>query len=319
VQDVIQSAIGGMNITWTIEGLERYPVNLRYSRELRDNLPALRNILVSTPTGTQIPMGQLADISISKGPPAIKSENSRTNAWVYVDIEGIDVGTYVQQAQEAVNTQVVLPAGYSLIWSGQYEYMLRAEQRLLLVVPLTILIIFVIIYLNTKSVFKTLIVFLSVPFALIGAFWLLYGLGYNLSIAVWVGIIALAGVSAEIGVVMLLYLEVTYAEAVRNGLMRHRKDLAEAVYKGAVKRVRPIIMTASVIFAGLLPIMWSQGTGADVMKRIAAPMVGGMITAVVVTLLVYPAIFYIWRGWKLLPGAEAVAAEHRGPEADTSG
>jgi Cu(I)/Ag(I) efflux system membrane protein CusA/SilA len=305
VQDVIQSAVGGMNITSTVEGLERYPVNLRYSRELRDNVPALRNILVPTPMGAQIPMGQLAEISFSKGPPAIKSENSRTNAWIYVDIEGIDVGTYVRRAQEAVANAVTLPPGYSLVWSGQYEYMLRAQQRLMLVVPLTVLIIFVILYLNTKSVFKTLIVFLSVPFALIGAFWLLYWLGYNLSIAVWVGIIALAGVSAEIGVVMLLYLEVTYAEAVRDGRMRHRGDLAEAVYHGAVKRVRPIIMTASVILAGLLPIMWSHGTGADVMKRIAAPMVGGMATAVIVTLLVYPAIYYIWRGWRLrkaMPG-----------------
>jgi len=315
VQDVIQSAVGGMNITSTVEGLERYPVNLRYSRELRDNLAALRDILVPTPTGTQIPMGQLATIAIVKGPPAIKSENSRTNAWVYIDLEGIDVGTYVRRAQEAVATEVTLPPGYSLTWSGQYEYMLRAQQRLMLVVPLTVLIIFVILYLNTKSIFKTLIVLLSVPFALVGAFWLLYWLGYNLSIAVWVGLIALAGVSAEIGVVMLLYLDVNYADAIRNGLMRHRADLARAVYNGAVKRVRPIIMTASVVLAGLLPIMWSHGTGADVMKRIAAPMVGGMTTAVVVTLLVYPAIFYVWRGWRL-PEADAGTAE--GPDTKES-
>jgi Cu(I)/Ag(I) efflux system membrane protein CusA/SilA len=273
VQDVIQSAIGGMNITTTVEGLERYPVNLRYSRELRDDLPSLRDILVPTPLGQHIPLGQLADVEIAKGPPGIKSENARPNAWIYVDIQGIDVGTYVQMAQRAVAEQIEVPAGYSVGWSGQYEYMLRAEARLLVVVPMTLVIIFVIIYLNTKSAFKTFIVLLAVPFSLIGAFWLMYLLGYNMSIAVWVGIIALAGVSAETGVVMLLYLDVAYNEAVARGQMATRSDLIEAVYDGAVKRVRPKIMTTSVILAGLLPIMWSHGTGADVMKRIAAPMV----------------------------------------------
>ncbi len=299
VQDVIASAIGGMNITTTVEGLERYPVNLRYGREFRHNLEALRQILVATPMGQHIPLGNLADIVIEKGPPAIKSENSRPNAWVYVDITGIDVGTYVQSAQEAVREGVELPAGYNIAWSGQYEYMVRAQERLLVVVPMTLMIIFVIIYMNTRSLFKTLIVLLAVPFSLIGAYWLLYLLGYNTSVAVWVGIIALAGVSAETGVVMLLYLDVAYDEAVGKGLMRHKKDLVEAVYHGAVSRVRPKIMTASVIMAGLLPIMWSTGSGADVMKRIATPMVGGMVTSVVVVLLVYPAIYYIWRGWNL--------------------
>ena len=305
VQDVIQTSIGGMNITTTVEGLERYPVNLRYSRELRDNLPALREILVPTPTGHHIPLGQLTDVAIVKGPPAIKSENARPNAWVYVDIQGIDVGTYVQRAKQAVAEQVKVPAGYNLAWSGQYEYMLRAQERLLYVVPMTILIIFVIIYLNTRSVFKTLIVLLAVPFSLVGAFWLLYLLGYNMSIAVWVGIIALAGVSAETGVVMLLYLDGSYSQWVGDGRMRSKRDLVDAVYDGAVKRVRPKIMTASVILAGLLPIMWSHGTGADVMKRIAAPMVGGVITSVVVVLLVYPAIYYIWRGWRQPATAQA--------------
>jgi Cu(I)/Ag(I) efflux system membrane protein CusA/SilA len=305
VQDVIQTSIGGMNITTTVEGLERYPVNLRYSRELRDNLPALREILVPTLTGHHIPLGQLTDITIVKGPPAIKSENARPNAWVYVDIQGIDVGTYVQRARQAVAEQVEVPPGYNLAWSGQYEYMLRAQQRLTYVVPMTILIIFVIIYLNTRSVFKTLIVLLAVPFSLVGAFWLLYLLGYNMSIAVWVGIIALAGVSAETGVVMLLYLDGSYNQWVVDGRMRSKRDLVDAVYDGAVKRVRPKIMTASVIIAGLLPIMWSHGTGADVMKRIAAPMVGGVITSVVVVLVVYPAIYYIWRGWRL-PATAAV-------------
>jgi Cu(I)/Ag(I) efflux system membrane protein CusA/SilA len=308
VQDVIMSAIGGMNVTTTVEGLERYPVNLRYSRELRDDLPALREVLVAAPTGAQIPLGQLADLELAKGPPSIKTEGARPNAWVYVDIQGTDVGSYVKRAQQAVAARVKLPPGYSIGWSGQYEYMLRAQQRLMVVVPMTLAIIFVIIYLNTRSVFKTFIVLLAVPFSLIGAFWLLYALGYNMSIAVWVGIIALAGVSAETGVVMLLYLDVAYNEATARGSMNTIGDLAEAVYAGAVTRVRPKIMTASVILAGLIPIMWSAGAGADVMKRIAAPMVGGVITSVVVVLLVYPSIYFIWKGWRLparVPGGES--------------
>ena len=299
VQDVVQSAIGGMNITTTVEGLERYPVNLRYSRELRDNLPALRNILVQTPTQQQIPLGQLAEIAIEKGPPAIKTEQSRPNAWIYVDIQDIDIGTYVQSAQRAVAENVTIPPGYSIRWSGQYEYMVRAQERMQLVVPVTLLLIFLILYVSTRSVIKTLIVLLAVPLSLIGAFWLLYLLDYNMSIAVWVGIIALAGVSAEMGVVMLLYLDGAFEDGRRAGGIRTRADLVGAVYDGAVKRVRPVVMLGTVTTAGLLPIMWSSGTGADVMKRIAAPMVGGSVTAVVVVLLVYPAIYYIWRGWRL--------------------
>ena len=220
-----------------------------------------------------------------------------------MDISGVDVGTYVGRAQQAVADNVELPAGYNIAWSGQYEYMQRAAARLRIVVPMTLVIIFVIIFLNTKSVFETLVVMLAVPFSLVGVFWLLWALDYNMSIAVWVGIIALAGVSAETGVVMLLYLDVTYKSAVREGRMRHRGDLVEAVYQGAVKRVRPKLMTAITTTAGLLPIMWSQGTGADVMKRIATPMVGGMVTSVAVVLIVYPAIYYIWKGWRL-PDAE---------------
>jgi Cu(I)/Ag(I) efflux system membrane protein CusA/SilA len=299
VQDVIQSAVGGMNITTTVEGLERYPVNLRYSRELRSNLRDLREILVATPLGQQIPMGELADIEIQKGPPAIKTESSRPNAWVYVDLAGIDVGTYVDMARRAVAEQVEIPAGYNLVWSGQYEYMMRAQQRLLYVIPMTLMIIFVIIYLNTRSVFETLVVFLAVPFSLVGAFWLIYWLDYDMSIAVWVGVIALAGLDAETGVVMLLYLDVAYRKAVKAGQMIRRSQLVDAIYEGAVHRVRPKIMTASVILAGLLPIMWSHGTGADVMKRIAAPMVGGVVTSVIMELAVYPVIYYIWKGWKL--------------------
>ena len=299
VQDVIQSAIGGMNITTTIEGLERYPVNLRYGRDFRSSIQDLKDIMVPTPLGQQIPLGELADIEIRKGPPAIKTEGSRPNAWIYVDLSDIDVGTYVEMARRAVREQVVLPAGYNLIWSGQYEYMVRAKERLMYVIPMTLIIIFLIIYINTRSVFETIIVFLAVPFSLVGAFWLIYFLGYDMSIAVWVGIIALAGLDAETGVVMLLYLDVAHAEALKEGRLQKLSDLVEAIYQGAVHRVRPKIMTASVILAGLLPIMWSHGTGADVMKRIAAPMVGGVVTSVGMELMVYPVIYYIWKGWKL--------------------
>ena len=299
VQDVIQSAIGGMNITTTVEGLERYPVNLRYSRELRDDVNALGQILVPTPAGQHVPLRLLADLQIRKGPPAIKTENSRPSAWVYVDLADIDVGTYVRMARRAVAEEVTVPPGYNIAWSGQYEYMVRAARRLQIVIPMTLLIIFVIIFLNTRSVIETSIVFLSLPLSLVGAFWLLYLLDYNMSIAVWVGIIALAGLAAETGVVMLLYLDVAYNDAVREGRMRHRKDLVDAIYHGAVTRLRPKIMTASVIMAGLLPIMWSSGTGADVMKRIATPMVGGVVTSVVLVLGVYPVIYYILKSWRL--------------------
>jgi Cu(I)/Ag(I) efflux system membrane protein CusA/SilA len=295
VQDVIQSAVGGMNITTTVEGLERYPVNLRYSRELRNNLEMLNSVLVPTPTGQHIPLGQLADLRFAIGPPSIKSENARPNAWIYVDLRGVDVGTYVKNAKKVVEEQVDIPAGYTINWSGQYEYMQRAQQRLMYVIPLTILIIFVIIYINTQSIIKTAIVFLAVPFSLVGAIWLLYLLGYNMSIAVWVGIIALAGLDAETGVVMLLYLDHAYEKFIKQGILKNRNDLADAIYDGAVKRVRPKVMTISVIVAGLLPIMWSHGTGADVMKRIATPMVGGVITSGIMELLIYPIIFYLWK------------------------
>lgn len=295
VQNIIQTAMGGMSITNTVEGLERYTVNLRYSRELRDNLESLRRVLVPTPTGEQIPITQLATITPRKGPMVVRSEDTRPNAWVYVDITGIDVGTYVQQAKRTVAEKIKLPAGYNIIWSGQYEYMQRAEKRLMYVIPMTLFIIFIIIYLNTRSVTKVAIVFLAVPFSLIGAFWFLYLLGYNLSIAVWVGIIALAGLDAETGVVMLLYLDQAYDDWKKKGLMRGLQDLKDAIHHGAVKRVRPKIMTASVIIAGLIPIMWSHGAGADVMKRIAAPMVGGVVTSVMLELAVYPVIYFLWK------------------------
>ncbi len=299
VQDVIQSAVGGMNITTTVEGLERYPVNLRYSRELRGNLEMLNSVLVPTPTGQHIPLGQLAHLRFAVGPPSIKSENARPNAWVYVDLRGVDVGSYVENARKIVEEQVDIPAGYTVTWSGQFEYMQRAQQRLMYVIPLTIVIIFVIIYINTQSIIKTAIVFLAVPFSLVGAIWLLYLLGYNLSIAVWVGIIALAGLDAETGVVMLLYLDHAFEKFSKGGLLKNRNDLADAIYEGAVKRVRPKVMTISVIVAGLLPIMWSHGSGADVMKRIATPMVGGVITSGIMELLIYPIIFYMWKARSL--------------------
>ena len=264
IESVIQTAMGGMSITNTVEGLERYPVNLRYSRELRDNVEALNRVLVPASGGEQVPIGQLATISTRKGPMVIRSENSRPNAWVYVDIKDVDVGSYVKNAQSIVAKKIRLPAGYNIIWSGEYEYMERAQQRLLLVIPLTLFIIVMIIYLNTRSFAKVAIVFLAVPFSLVGAFWFLYFLGYNLSIAVWVGIIALAGLDAETGVVMLLYLDQAFGEWSKKGMMRGLKDLKDAIHHGAVKRVRPKIMTASVIIAGLLPIMWSNGTGTDV-------------------------------------------------------
>ena len=296
IHNIIQSAMGGMPVTTTVEGLERYTVNLRYSRELRDNLEALQRVLIPTPTGQQIPLSQLTTVSVNKGPMVIRSEDTRPNVWIYVDIKDIDVGTYVKMAKRAVAESIKLPAGYNIVWSGQYEYMERAKQRLFYVIPFTILIIFVIIYLNTRSVAKTMIVFLAVPFSLVGAIWLLYVLGYNLSIAVWVGIIALAGLDAETGVVMLLYLDVAYYDWEKKGLMRHLNHLRDAIYHGAVKRIRPKIMTVATIIAGLLPIMWSHGTGADVMKRIAAPMVGGVVTSALMELAVYPVIYYLWKG-----------------------
>ncbi len=299
VQNVIETAVGGMSITNTVEGLERYTVNLRYNRELRDNIEALKRVLVPTPTGQQIPIEQLATITPRKGPMVVRSEGTRPNAWVFVDIKNIDVGTYVQNAQRIVAEKVKIPPGYNLIWSGEYEYMQRAQERLMYVIPMTLFIIFIIIYLNTRSVIKVAIVFLAVPFSLIGAFWFLYFLGYNLSIAVWVGIIALAGLDAETGVVMLLYLDHAYDDWKKKGLMRELQDLKDAIHHGAVQRVRPKIMTASVIIAGLLPIMWSHGTGADVMKRIAAPMVGGVITSVLLELAVYPVIYYLWKSHPL--------------------
>jgi Cu(I)/Ag(I) efflux system membrane protein CusA/SilA len=301
VQDVLSVALGGLPLTTTVEGLQRYTINLRYDRDFRSDLRALReDIVVPTPGGAQVPLGQLASISVVDGPMGIKSEGAVPNAWVYVDIRGVDVGTYVQMAMRAVNEAVArgeiqVPGGYNLFWSGQYEYMLRAKARLLMVVPLTLLLITLIIYLNTKSALKTAIVMLAVPFSLVGAFWAIYLCGYNLSVAVWIGIIALAGLDAETGVVMLLYLELAFEDWKSRNALHSPQDLHEAIYHGAVKRVRPKAMTACVIIAGLAPILWSHGAGADVMKRIATPMVGGVITSTIMELAVYPAIYFVWR------------------------
>ncbi len=309
VQDVLEVALGGMPLTTTVEGLERYTVNLRYDRDFRENLGALRQIIIPTPAGAQVPLSELATLKVVKAPMGIKSEGAVPNAWVYVDVKGIDIGTYVRMAMHAVNEAVAkgeikLPTGYNIFWSGEYEYMLRARQRLLIVVPLTLLIILLILYLNTRSVIKTAIVMLAVPFSLVGAIGILALLHYNLSVAVWVGTIALAGLDAETGVVMLLYLDLAHAQWIKDGKMRHITDLRDAIYHGAVKRVRPKAMTACVIVGGLMPILWSHGAGADVMKRIATPMIGGVVTSTVMELAVYPAIYFLWRSRALKPRAQ---------------
>lgn len=316
VQDVIMSAIGGMNVTQTVEGLERYPVNVRYSRELRDNIADLRRVLVPSPTGAQVPLGYLADIEIKKGPPVIKTENARKTAWLYVDIRGVDVGSYVEKAKRAVDEHVDVPEGYSIVWSGQYEYMQRAQQRLQLVVPLTLVIVFVLLYFNFRNVTESIIVMLSLPFALVGGIWFLYVLGYNLSVAVWTGFIALAGVAAETGVVMLIYLDHAYQARKMSGRLRSLADLRDAIVEGAVLRVRPKIMTVTAIIAGLLPILWSHGTGSQVMKRIAAPMVGGMVSSTLLTLIVIPVIYEIWktRETKRIASALPKAEQNATPE-----
>jgi Cu(I)/Ag(I) efflux system membrane protein CusA/SilA len=299
VQDVIQSAIGGRNVTFTVEGLERYPVNLRYSRELRDNLTMLRRVLVSTPSGAQVPISQLATIEIRKGPPSIKSENARLNAWIYIDLAGVDVGTWVDRAKKTLASELELPAGYSIFWSGQYEYMERAAQRLRIVLPITLGVIFLLLYLNFRKLSDTLIVMLTLPFGLVGGVWLLWALDYDLSVAVGVGFIALAGVSAELGVILLVFLEEAVSRFHREDRLNTRADLLAAVREGAGLRVRPIMMTVTSTIAGLLPIMWGSGTGSETMRRIAAPMVGGLVSATVLTLVVIPVIFALVRGARL--------------------
>jgi Cu(I)/Ag(I) efflux system membrane protein CusA/SilA len=294
-QMVVLSAVGGENITTTVEGRERYPINVRYLRDFRSSLDRLGRTLVPTMTGAQIPMAQIADIKLLSGPGMIRDENGRLSGYVYVDVSGRDIGSYVGEAKRVVREKVQLPPGYTLVWSGQYEFMQRVEARLWVVVPITLAIIFLLLYFNTGSVAKTLIIFLAVPFSAVGAVWFLHFLGYNMSIAVWVGLIALLGVDAETGVFMLLYLDLAYYEMRAKGLMATKEQLREAIVHGAVKRLRPKFMTVAVMFVGLVPIMWSTGAGSDVMKRIAAPMIGGILTSFVMELVVYPAIYEVWR------------------------
>ncbi|HEB71300.1 MAG TPA: efflux RND transporter permease subunit [Nitrospirae bacterium] len=299
VQDVIATAIGGMNITETVEGLERYPINLRYQRGLRDNLQALKRVLVPTPTGAQVPLSLVADLVVRRGPPSIKTEDARPNAWIYVDITSTDIGGYVKQAKEILKEKVKIPPGYTISWSGQFEYMERAAQRLRIVVPVTLIVIFLLLFFNFGTIIEPLIVMISIPFALVGGFWLVYLLNFNLSVAVGVGFIALSGVAAEIGVLVLTFID--------HQVEDHRKEaggklsteaIMESVHLGASQRVRPIIMTAVAIVAGLLPIMWGSGTGSGVMQRIAAPMVGGMITTTILCLLVLPVIYATVLAWQ---------------------
>jgi Cu(I)/Ag(I) efflux system membrane protein CusA/SilA len=294
-QMIIQSAIGGEAITTTVEGRERYTVNVRYAREMRDSLDTLQRVLVPTMSGAQVPLVQLADIRFVTGPAMIRDENAMLAGYVYVDLAGRDVGGYVEEAKRAVSQNVPIPTGYSLQWSGQYENMLRVRERLKIVVPITVFLIFILLYMNTRSPVKATLVMLAVPFSVIGAVWLIYILGYNISIAVWVGMIALMGLDAETGVFMLLFLDLAYYEAVRGGKMRTRGDLREAIIHGAVKRIRPKMMTVTAAFMGLMPIMWSLGTGADMMKRVVAPMIGGLFTSFILELLVYPPIYEIWK------------------------
>ncbi|MBF0357046.1 MAG: efflux RND transporter permease subunit, partial [Magnetococcales bacterium] len=304
VHDVVRTTIGGMNVAQTVEGLERYPINIRYPRDVRDSVEQLKNLSIVTPEGSHITLQDVASVKVTDGPPMIKSENARLNGWIYVDIEGRDLGSYVIDAQNTVNREVTLPPGYSITWSGQYEYMQRAEERLKLVIPITLAIIVILLYLNFRGVTEVLIIMGTLPMALVGGVWLMYLLDFNMSVAVGVGFIALAGVSVEIGVVMLVYLnqslELNMLKAEKENRNLTLSDLQEAVVAGSLLRVRPIMMTVAAIIVGLLPIMFDDtGTGSEVMRRIAAPMVGGMISATILTLVVIPSTFLIWKRARL--------------------
>jgi Cu(I)/Ag(I) efflux system membrane protein CusA/SilA len=309
-ESVLMSAVGGDQVSTTVEGRERYSVNVRYLRDYRSDVDALQRVLIATPSGAQIPLGQIADIRMKTGPGMIRDENGRLSGYVYVDVSGRDIGSYVRDAKAAVAGKVKIPAGYELVWSGQYEFMERVAQRLKLVVPITLFIVFLLLYFNTGSAIKTMIILLAVPFSAIGAIWFLYLLHYNMSIAVWVGLIALLGVDAETAVFMLLYLDLAYHDALKTTGIHSWDDLREAIVHGAVKRLRPKVMTVSCMLFGLLPIMWSTGSGADVMKRIAAPMLGGIITSFFMELVVYPPIFAIWKwNWEVKPALKHEAAQ----------
>ena len=299
VHDVVRTAVGGMNVAMSVEGLERYPINVRYPRDLRDSIEDLRNLPIVTNTGARIPLSEVANVKTEMGPAMIKSENARPNGWTFVDIDGRDLGSYVAEAQAVVKNEVDLPPGYSIAWSGQYEYMMRAKERLSVVVPLTLVIIVLLLYMNFRNIIEVLIIMGTLPLALVGGFWLLYLLDYNMSVAVGVGFIALAGVAVEIGVIMLVYLNHAYGKAHSAAIKESREfnlqDLQQSVISGALLRVRPIMMTVAATIGGLLPIMFGGGTGTEVMRRIAAPMVGGMVSATLLTLVVIPAVFLIWK------------------------
>jgi len=321
VQDVISTSLGGMKTTTAVEGLERYPVNIRYARDLRDDPSSIRQVLIATPTGAQIPLGEVATVKIEPGPPMIKSENARRTAWVFVDISGRDIGSFIADAQAAIQQKLQMPAGYTLVWSGQFENIQEANARLKWAVPLTFMIIVMLLYAATRSWFRVGVVLLAVPFSLVGAIWFIYLLGYNMSLAVWVGIIALAGLDAETGLVMLLYLDNSYEHFKTEGRMRTRDDLWRAIHDGAVKRIRPKTMTVAAAFIGLVPLLWATGTGADVMRRLAAPMLGGLFTSFLMELLIYPIIFYVAKGIGLsgepngdAPRHELVTANAEGSE-----
>lgn len=299
VQRVISSAIGGMNVSESVEGLERYPINVRYPRDYRDHIEALREITVKNAAGAHIPLAQLAAFSFKDGPPAIKSENARRNAWVYVDIKDTDVGSYVAQAQELIAKHIQLPSGYSLIWSGQFEYIERAKERLMLVIPITVIIIFILLFLHFKNFYESSIIMVTLPFAVIGSLWFMFALGYNLSIAVAVGLIAVAGLAAETGIVMQVYLHQAVDAFKSRGEMNSINDLKRALSEGAVERVRPKLMTVSTTLIGLIPMMFGTESGAAIMQRISAPMIGGMISSTLLTLLVIPAIYLLYKRWEL--------------------
>jgi len=299
VQDAIEAAVGGTPITTTVEGRERYPVNVRYFRDYRDDLDALRSVIVPTKMGAHVPLAQLADVEFKLGAPMIRDEDGLLTAYVYVDVQGRDIGSYVDDAKRAVVEKAPLPTGYTIQWSGQYEFMERVRERLKIFVPLTVAIIFLLYFFTFRSIAETLIVMLSVPFALLGAIWFLSALGYNMSIAVWVGLIALAGVAAETGSIMIVYLDEAYGRRVREGTMRTMDDLYEAVVEGSAQRLRPKLMTVLANIFGLMPVMWAAGTGADTMKRISAPLVGGLVSSTILTLFILPAIFTIWKGFEV--------------------
>jgi len=298
VQDVIKTALGGMNITTTVEGLERYPVNVRYPRELRDNVDKIKRLTVPSPMGHTIPLGEIADVQVRKGVPAIKSENAKRSAWIYVDLKTQDIGGFVKKAKKLVSDHVKLPTGVSMVWSGQYEYMERANKRLSVIVPLTVALIFLLLFMHFKNITESLIVMLTLPFALIGGVWLMFVLGYNISVAVVVGFLALAGLAAETGVIMLVYLDESYTRWKREGRLKTVLDLKDVIVEGAVMRVRPKLMTVATNFLALMPLMFITETGSRVMKRIAAPMVGGLISSTILTLVIIPAIYILWKRWR---------------------